>query len=232
LALTLSAPGTGHAGQNGGDDRRTIAVNGHGEVNADPDLATLSFAVETTAPTAARAVEQNAATSVKVSAALKGLLGADDKLKTTRYSLQPRYDYETKSETGEPKILGYVASNEVQVETATIDAIGKLIDVATTAGANRVNNLSFTVRDRGPHVRKALAVAGAEAKAQAEAAAQALGVKLKQVVSASTMAPPIVSPHIYDSFRSKGAAMAQAATPVEPGEVTVSAELNVVFEIE
>lgn len=229
LALTLSAPRSGDAAQSGCEDRRTISVNGRGEVSAAPDLAMLSFAVETAAPTAARAVENNAAASTKVGAALKAMLGKDDKLQTTGFSLQPRY--ETRRDAGEPKILGYVASNEVQVETAAVDDVGKFIDAATAAGANRVNNLAFTVKDRDPHVRKALEQAGAQAKAQAEAAARALGVQLNQVVNATTMAAPIVYPHIYDKGFGR-AAMAQEATPVEPGEVTISAELNVTYEIE
>jgi uncharacterized protein YggE len=86
---------------------------------ADPDLALVHFAVETTATTAASAAELNAQISAKVGAALKAMIGSDDKIQTTSYSLQPRYDT-PKREPGEPKIIGYVASNEVQVETAAI----------------------------------------------------------------------------------------------------------------
>jgi len=228
LLVVLLVAHTSHAAGDGGGKRRTISVNGRGEVSANPDLAILSFAVETTAATAATAVEQNAAVSTKVGAALKSVLGQGDKLKTTRYSLQPRY--ETKREPGEAKIVGYVASNEVQVETAAVDGVGKLIDTATTAGANRVSNLTFTVKDRNRYVREALDLAGNEAKAQAEAAARALGVKLKQVVSASTLAPPIIQPRVFGGFGR--AAMAQATTPVEAGDVTVTAELSVTYEIE
>jgi len=226
IALSAYGPPMAHA-QNTGD-HRTITASGRGEINVKPDLAILFFAVETTAPTAASAGEQNAAASTKVAAALKSMLGKDDKLKTTRYSLQPRY--EMKREPGEPKILGYIASNEVQVETAAIDAVGKLIDTAIAAGANRVNNLMFTVKDRNPYVRQALDQAGTEAKAQAEAAAKALDVRLKQLLTATTMAPPIIMPRMHEGFGR--AAMADTMTPVEPGEVAVSAELTVTYEIE
>lgn len=226
-ALVLPPPASAENHER--DNRRTLAVTGRGEVNANANLALVYFAVETTAESAAAAVEQNAQRSTKVAGALKERLGAEDKLKTLRYSLQPRYDH-TKHDPGEPKILGYIVSNEVQVETHDVDGVGKLIDAAITAGANRVSNLTFTLSDRNEVVLQALEEAGKEAKLQAEAAARALGVTLKRVHSASTVSPPIFQPRMVESFGR--AAMAQASTPVEPGEVAVSAELHVTYEIE
>src|SRR5437899_2685891 len=74
------------------ETRRPLQVTGQGEVNASPDVAILSGAVETTAPKAAEAVSANANRSTKVSAAVKGLIGKDDKVTTTRYVLEPRYE--------------------------------------------------------------------------------------------------------------------------------------------
>lgn len=229
VAVTFASRSGVAVAQNDCPDRRTISVNGRGEVKAEADLAYVNFAVETAAATAAAAVSQNADLSGKVAAALKAKIGAEDKLTTTRYNLQPRYDQEKRDPSG-PQIVGYVASNEVLVETRDVASVGKLIDAATGAGANRVSNLIFTLRDRDPHVRRALDVAGKEAKAQAEAAAQALGVTLKGVVNATTLSAPIFQPRVLEGF-ARGA-MAQASTPVEAGEVTVSAELNVTYEIE
>src|SRR5512140_2799639 len=70
------------------DTRRTISVNGQGEVTVSPDLAVLAVAVETTSPKAADAVTENATRSAKVAGVLKGLIGKDDKLTTTRYALE------------------------------------------------------------------------------------------------------------------------------------------------
>jgi len=209
--------------------RRTISVSGQGEVNAAPDLAILSVAVETTAPAAGAAANDNAARSAKVSAALKTLVGKDDKLTTTRYVLEPRYEPGKRGEPSEPRIIGYVARNEVEVETHKIDAIGAMIDTATGAGANRISSLQFTLSNRNEQLRAALAKAGAEARAQAESVASALGVKLKDVVSATTVTPPFIQPRRFDAGMM---AEARAPTPIEPGSVSVSANLQVVYEIE
>jgi uncharacterized protein YggE len=213
------------------DTRRTISVSGQGEVSVSPDLAILAVAVETTAANAAAAAGENASRSAKVASALKGLVGKEDKVTTTRYSLEPRYEPVKRGEPGEPRITGYVARNEVQVETHKIDAAGALIDAAVKAGANRVSSLQFTLANRNEQLRAALEKAGGEAHAQAESVASALGVKLKWVLSATTVPPPIIQPRRFEAL-GMAAAEAPAPTPIEPGTVTVSATLQVTYEIE
>lgn len=212
--------------------RRTIAVSGDGEVKVAPDLAVVTFAVETTAPQAGAAVAENARKSTVLADEIKRQLGANGKVSTTRYSLDPMYEQrERGSAPAPPRITGYVARNEVRAETRAIDTVGKLIDTATKAGANRVDGLDFTLEQRAQAQNDALARAGQDARRQAEAAAAALGVKLGKVLSAATGAVPIVLPRPYARM---GAAMAEvsAPTPVEAGDVTVSATLQVTYEIE
>jgi len=213
------------------DNRRTISVSGQGEVTASPDLAIVAVAVETTGQKAADAVTENAKLTTKVTKALKAFIGKDDKLTTTRYALEPRYDPGKRGEPGEPRIIGYIVRNEVQVETRTIDGLGALIDAGISAGANRVSSMEFTLSTRNEQLRAALEKAGAEARAQAESVATALGVKLKSVLSATTSAPPIVVPRRYPSY-GVAAMEARAPTPIEPGTVSVSATLQVTYEIE
>ena len=213
---------------------RTIAVSGEGQAKAPPDLVLLAFAVETTAPTAGAAVSENARRSAALAAALKQGLGPRDKVFTTQYSLSPRYEQLDRGmahpQTA-PKIIGYVASNAVRVELRATDAVGKLIDAATAAGANRVDDLQFTLEARGPAQSEALALAGADAKRQAEATAAALGVTLGRVLTASTGSPPIIMPRQFGRM-AMAPMEADASTPVEAGDVTVSATLQVTFEIQ
>lgn len=210
--------------------QRTIEVTGTAEVSVAPDLAIISLAVETTAQEATIAVEQNAARTAKVVAAIKQKLGAKDRTSTTRYALEPRYQQAERGSTNAPTITGYVAYNEVRVEMHALDAVGQLIDAGVTAGANRVSQLEFTLADRNPTLRAALSQAGSEAQAQAESVATALGVQLKQVVTANSQSP--VMPRRYEGLAMRASADARPPTHVEPGDVTVSATLQVIYEIE
>ncbi len=233
--LTALWAGLGRASVGRADDktlesRRTISVTGQGEVTASPDLVILTVAVETTAPTAAAAVTDNAKRSGAVVNAVKGLVGKDDKVTTARYTLEPHYQSGKPGEPVEPRILGYVARNEVQIETHKIDAVGALIDAANGAGANRISGLQFTLANRNEQLRAALEKAGSEARAQAESVAKALGVTLKQVASATTSTGPIIQPRYLE--RGMAAMEARAPTPIEPGTVSVSATLQVTYTIE
>ena len=211
--------------------RRTISVAGQGEIKAAPDTVLVSFAVETTAARAGDAAAENAKRSGAVSAAVKALLEAKDTVTTTRYALEPRYETPKPGEVREPRIAGYVARNEVQVESHKIDAIGALIDAATAAGANRISGLQFSLSQRGEVQRTALEKAGADARAQAESVAKGLGVRIKGVVSATTSTAPIPVPRYFEP-RVMAAAEARVPTTIEPGEVNVSVTLQVTYEIE
>jgi hypothetical protein len=210
---------------------RTLTVTGYGEVKASPDLALIELAVETTAENAARATSENARRTTAVIDSLKKKIGEKDRVTTTGYSLQPQYANRRPGSDAAPEIAGYVASNHVRVETHDLDEAGNLIDAAIEAGANRTDALSFLLENRSPHLREALAEAGAEARAQAESVAEALGVRLVEVLNASTTGFPTPVP-IYRQERMMAMAADSMATPVEPGEVEVSATLTVTYRIE
>lgn len=213
---------------------RTITVNGEGRATAAPDRAVLAFAVETAAPTAGEAVRDNAARSAALAAAIKAQLGAQDTVSTTQYALSPRYEQPDRpamaAPPAPPKIVGYVASNAVRVELRDVTAVGALIDAATKAGANRVDDLQFTLEDRAAAQAEALARAGEDARRQAQAAATALGVTLGRVLAATTGSPPVIMPKQFG--RMAMAMEADMATPVEAGDVHVSATLQVTYEIQ
>jgi len=211
-------------------ERRTLVVSGQGEVRATPDRAQLSFAVETTATKAGEAAAESARRSAAVGAAVKPLLGAGGTAATMRYSIEPRYETSRPGETREPRITGYIARNDVRVSDAPIDQVGAMIDAAVAAGANRVGGLQFSFAKQDELLRSALEKAGADARAQAESVARGLGVRLKGVVSATTAGRPVpVQPRM--EAMALGEARA-APTPIEPGEATVSATLQVTYAIE
>ena len=207
---------------------RTIEVDGNGEARTSPDTADLSVAIETSGKTAEEAANRNAALAEKVTAAVKAKLGDKGKISTGGYSLNPQYDQRPGHEN--PTIIGYTAQNSIVVETGAIDLVGALIDSAISAGANRVDYLNFTVKNDIKPRTEAIAIATRDARAQADALASALGVKLGKVVKATTLAQ--ARPIPMQRMAMPMAMEAAKSTPVEPGEVTVSATVSLTFEIE
>ena len=204
----------------------TIEVDGSGETRTSPDTADLDLAIETQAKTAEAAATLNATLATKVIDALKSKLGTKGKVTTGGYLLDPEYDQRPNEK---PRIISYNAQNTVTVHTGALDLVGALIDSAIAAGANRVNSLSFSVKDNTKARTEAIAIATRDAHAQADALASALGVKLGKVLKASTVSE--VRPIPVRMGRAM-AMSANVATPVEPGEVTVPATVSLTFEIE
>ncbi len=212
---------------------RNITVVGVGREQGAPDVARIGFSVEHTAPTAQAASQAAAKSATALLDALRKQVGEDGKVHTGGYHLHPVYRQETErlppDRPRRPEIVGYTATNEIAVETRKVDAVGTLIDTAVAAGAARIGDVAFSLRDPAPARNRALKAAGADAATQAAAIAEALQVRVVRVLEATTESTP--GPVFY-----KRTAMAMAAesvaTPVEPGDVTTEVRLRVSYGIE
>jgi uncharacterized protein len=225
--LILMIVPAARAADDAGPQVRVIEVNGDGEAHAAPDVANLSFQIETHATTAEQAATRNAARADKVMAVLKSKVGEKGKVQTGGYSLNPDY---SQRPGHEPVVIGYNAQNAITVETPDLKGVGALIDSAVAAGANRINYLNFSLKDGAKARAEAIAIASRNAQTQAQALAQALGVRLGRIVKATTLAQ--VRPFPVPVERMGMAMAATAPTPVEPGEVTVPATVTLTYEIE
>jgi hypothetical protein len=142
--------------------------------------------------------------------------------------LQPEYTYPDKNSRSR-KISGYSATNTVTAETKDLDSVGTLIDAVVAGGANQVQGVTFFLADELEIRRRALIAAGDIARAEAQAIAESLQVELGPVLHATSVPR-------YDSPRPSAVrhmAMSAAASPTEilPGEVQVSATVQVSFAL-
>ncbi|MEX2584629.1 MAG: SIMPL domain-containing protein [Gemmatimonadota bacterium] len=215
-------------------DQRTIRVSGVGEVSADPDMASVQFAVETTGATAQEAGGENADLMDRVIGALMEAGVSRDDIETTGYSIYPEYARPPRGAEDEPPVIrGYRASNQVSVETADLEGVGALIDAGLAAGANRLSGVSFELRNSTAAKAAALREAVEEARNAANTIASTLGVQLGQVLDASTSAEPVQP--VFRVLARESMQMdapAAAPTPIVPGEQTVRAVASVVFAIQ
>ena len=195
-----------------------IHVSASGEVQVQPDRATMAFSVETHGQTAAAAAAENARRQKSVTDVLRGKIGAQDKLTTAGYSVSTddRYD------SGQRKVVGYVARNTVVLETRSIEKVGSLIDAALANGANVISGLRFWSAVIDSARRDALTAAVSRARADAEAIAHAAGGSLGQLleIQSGSDAVPMV---MATSMAMRSAA---TETPITPTEQTVTASIT------
>ncbi len=203
-----------------------VRASGEAIISAKPDRAEVTIAVSSRAPTAQAASTQNASESLRVLRSIKQALGSGGQVKTSGYSLAPQYDY---SNGHAPRLTGYEASNSVIVTVDELSLLGKVIDAATTSGANNVNGISFTLRDSSAVREQALAEAATRARANAESLAKALQVQVIGLLEAEPTEAPVIRP-LAKSFRAAPMAM-QAATPIEAGDLDIRATVTVTLQV-
>jgi uncharacterized protein YggE len=202
----------------------SITTTGEAIVSAQPDRARIDVGVTTQATESQAAVTQNAQKLEATLARLRSLLGANADIKTVSYTLQPNYRYPQGG--GEPTITGYTATNIVRVTLDDLTKVGAVIDAATQAGANRIHQLQFTVKDDRPLVSQALREAAVKARQKADALASAVGVRITRILKLDESGP--VSIPVRDMAFARAEA---TSTPIEPGTIEVRASVSLTVEI-
>jgi len=226
LALCLLLPCLGPAALAAGPapcpPARTIEVEGVGEVALAPTVGRANLQVEANAPSAAKALEKVSAATSHVMAALKPKLAAADRLTTAAYDLFPLYE----QEDGQATLTGYRATARLALEVSGPKRLGELLDAAVSSGATGVSGVDFDNPKADEARRDAAAAALKAARALAERLAAEAGVKLGRLLSLSTSPQPAPGP-----LRYRAALAAEAAPPIEPGELKVRASVSAVYEI-
>ena len=167
----------------------SISVTGEGEVVSIPDVATFSFSVSADAKAVSGAQDE---VTTKMDAILAGLeaLGIEEKdIKTTDYSVWPKYTYQaticspTYCPPGRQVEDGYTVSHSVSVKIKKTEDAGKALALVGDKGATNLSGISFEVDDPERLLDEARALAIEDAKAKAKVLAKELGVRLVRVVS-------------------------------------------------
>lgn len=261
VGVTACAPSVYEAPPAAPPDARTnvVSVLGRGEVSQRPDLARVTIGVSAVAPTAADASSRVNREMSAVIAAIKKEGVADKDLQTAnlsihyeRVELPPPAPVSAPDAPTPPSKPGgaaapatspvaappaappaprgqYRVTNTVRVTIRDLDKVGALLDAAVTAGANEVWGISFGIGEPEALEAKARDEAVKDARDRAEALAKAQGLALGEVVSVSDHtgggAPRLMLEAARDS------AFGYSGAPVAPGEVSVSAQLEVVYRL-
>ena len=228
LALALSACGPTTINQEALPPLRTLNVTGSGQANLVPDIAYIYVGVHTEKPSASEAVSENNTQTQQMIQALRDF-GIDAKdIRTTNFSIWPmdKYDPSTGMPSGE-KV--YAVDNTVYVTVRDLDTLGDLLDTVIAAGANTVNSIQFDVADKAKALEQARADAVKNAEAQAQALASAAGVTLGEIQALSFFDNQVYP--VMDGRGAGGNAVAEAAVPIQPGQLTFTVSVSVTYAI-
>lgn len=200
-------------------DDRTVRAHGHGEVRVAPDEAYLLLGVQRVDASAQAAVESNSQAVQSVLDALKGAGLPDDAILMSQFNIF----YSQPDNT-------YTANNQVSIRLSDVGSVGRILGIAIRAGANVTGGINFGLADSSEAEAEALRRAVDDARSRAETLTAQLGVTLGEVVSvdAAHANPNVHMPAFHRLTRS---IVAPADVPVAGGEITISAAVEVVYEL-
>jgi uncharacterized protein YggE len=202
-----------------------VVTSGEAVVRRAPDRVWVIAAVETRARRPADAQRQNAERMTEVRRRLEAAGIGGPAVRTLGYTVHQDADFVD----GRRVPREYVARNAVEVQLDEVERTGEILDLVVEAGATEIAGVRFDLRDRAAVERQALGLAVGDARARAEAAAAAIGSTLDRVLLIDDNRQPDVGPPrpMFSLARESGG----AATPIEPGEIEIRAQVTLTVSI-
>ena len=220
-----------------------VRVNIAETLRTPPDEASLTVGTQAKASTATAAVAANKVKTEKLLAAIRvgGIRERD--IQTQGIQLQPDYRYEREANgQGRQVLIGYIASNSVQIKTRNIDALTTLLDSLTKAGADTVYGPNFGISDPAPLRREARVRAMARGQAEASEYARNNGYSTVRLLSVEEGTSYRGTDIIVTGSRISNAAAPPPPPPpqperggdsiVAPGQLETGVALNLLYRME
>ena len=204
-------------------------MTGSGSVAGEPDIATLNLGVSVEKETVAEAREAAAIAMTAVLDSSKANDIAEEDIQTANFSIYPQYDY-----TDNARVLrGYRVNNTIRAKVRELQSLSDIIDDAAGAGGDIVvvNSIQFMIEAPTTLQMQARALAVKDAESKAQTLADASGVKLGKPVTITEATSGGSSPIVYAESVAADHSL-RTSTPIEAGELTVTANITVVYEIE
>lgn len=223
--VPLAAAQEGPAGHHAMLQGTALTVSAEARTAARPDIALITAGVVTEAPTAEAALAANAQRMTAVIAAIRRAGVAERDIQTAQLSVNPQMVY---AENVPPRVTGYQAANTVNVKVRNLANVGKTVDAVVAQGSNQLNGISFSLDDPDAALDGARTEALKRARARADLYAAAAGLKVHRIVAIAE-GGAVDPPRPMPMMMARAAAM--DSTPVAAGEVGLTANVTVTFEL-
>jgi uncharacterized protein YggE len=212
-------------------ERDSISVNGHASAEVAPDMAMLYGNLEKRATVAEAARESLAKDMASFRHMLLGLMIAGQDVQTVRYTLQPEYSYEKNKR----RLTGYVARADYKVKIKDLEKLGAVID--KSIGCNfTVDRVEFGLNNRSLFENSLLEEAVVNARSKAAVVARAGGRTLGRLIHAGFSTSGNVTHTMNRNMMMAKAASLDTAevapTELDPGVITVNANVDLEFALE
>jgi uncharacterized protein len=184
----------------------TILVNGVGDIEVIPDIASVVVKVRSRDKDPEKAQIRNVEVTKKLFAAFEEMGVKRSTMASSNYTFKRDA---TANNDGKIVELGYYAENSLQINVSKFEMLPRLIALAVANGATSIDDVSYKLSDEKPYIDKARIQAFQKAKADAGKSAIAAGMTLGPIVTVS-----LGGAYIPDSLvASRGQGEADIASP-------------------
>lgn len=235
------------------DSSNIFTVDGTGNASATPQTAMVSVTISKTSTSVTDAQQQVNSIASKFTSDIKALGIQDKDIKTTNYSSTPVSpsvvpvpldNTETSVNSGPatqaiintpiiPPVTDgnmYTVSENLQIESTSVDTANKVIDTATKDGINTVGGIQFTFSDDEQQKlqNQARTAAIQDAKQKAQEVANESGLHLGRLINVQT------NDNSYPIFAAAKADTASGApsqpTNLQPGQNKITETVTLSYE--
>jgi uncharacterized protein YggE len=244
LTICTVVPSTRAVAQGSTPNPRTISVSGEAQVNVVPDQVIITLGVETVDRVLATSKAKNDERMTAILDVIKRFEIPQEKVQTDYIGIEPRYT----STYAQSDFIGYFVRKNVVITLTDLTKFEGLLSALLESGANYVMGVNFRTSDLRKYRDQARELAITAAKEKAEALAGALGQKIGKPLTISE--EPVGYWSYYSSWwggYGSGGGMSQnvmqnaapsggngapdASTTIAPGQIAVTARVNVIFEL-
>lgn len=202
-----------------------ISLTGSAQKSYAPDMAYVYFTIVGDGQTSDEATTMAANKAAAVKRALLGAGITSDALETSNYSLSPIYN-------DKQKITGYRVNNSLKLKVENLDKLGGTIDKLADAGVDRVNYITYDLRNVKLYMQQLAGEAVQNARQQAQVIAAAGGRGVGRMLHAD-LNTNYSTPRLYSNMAmAKSAERADSPTVIETKDIQLNANVDVVFALE
>ncbi|MEK3979072.1 SIMPL domain-containing protein [Psychrobacillus sp. FSL K6-2836] len=202
---------------------RVITVTGSGVVEALPNYVQLQVEVRSEGEEVQQTQVENAEIMNRVIQSLLALNIPRENIQTAAFNIFPQYDFIE----GKQLFRGYEVTNALTVKIDDTEKAGIVIDTAVANGANSVSSIQFGLDNPELVYQQALQRALQNTQTKAQTIAQTMKLTLYpqpiSIVEEQQQNGPVL-------YKTLSMASSQAGTPIEQGEISVTATVTVKYQ--
>ena len=201
-----------------------VMVTGEGSVKVTPDQVVIKSRIEHTGDDAQQVKKQNDEVVDKVIKYLKSEGVEEKNIQTDYVNLNKNYNYDNKTYT-------YVANQAISITLEDLKNYEKIMSGLLKAGLNRIDGVQFKSSEMEKYETEARKLAVLNAKSKASEYAAPLNQSIGKAISISEIETNNFPPMYRANEMMKASADGAQQETIAPGELEVTAKVNVGFEL-